>query len=254
MNSPSVPHSRQLSLGYFENCVTHNEIKGKQVYDLSAGSGYIINLFLQQGAQVHPYDLFPGQNRFCPVPCKSIDLQQKFPIESEAAEIVICSETIGCLPDQNFFFEEVSRILKPGGRLLLTLPNTSSLRSRFSQFLGESEHYSIALPNEHTAYVLWNETDKGYFREIFISGILRLRALAALHGLKIDQVVPTRYSSTSYLLMFTYPLIYYFARKNYRRELRAHPEQAETLQEIFELTTSTQVLLSKHLIIEFIKK
>lgn len=250
-----VPHTRENAVRFFEAYLSNNNVKGKKVIDLSAGSGYIINEFHKAGADVELYDLFPGQNTYCPVPCKPIDLQKPFPINTSTADIAILGETIEHLPNQFLFFSQAAKILKPGGILLLTTPNSSSLRSRFSQFLMESEHYSTPAPNETDAFTKWStesETHEGYFSKLFISGILRLRTLAALNGLKIKKVHPSKRSSTSYLLMIYYPALYYFSRKNLKKQLRNDPANESIYREIFKLNTSVDVLLSKHLIIEWV--
>lgn len=253
-----IPHSRALSVDFFEKyVVTHSTVlKGLEVYDLSVGSGYIISLFHEQGANVHLFDLFPENNKFCKAECKPVNLQGNLPIGDEVADIVICSETIEHLPDQYLFFKEVSRILRKGGMFILTTPNPSSLRSRFSQFVGESEHYNSPLPHEHNAFTFWeNASDNGgYFSKLFISGILRLRTLAALQNLKIDQLVKTKSSSTSWLLLLFYPVIYFFSRKTLKKQIKEMPQYESTFQEVFNLNTSLSVLLSKHLILLFVKK
>jgi SAM-dependent methyltransferase len=251
-----IPHSRALALDFFEKYVDAQSLnlKNLEVYDLSAGSGYIINLFKEHGSNVHLFDLLPNNNKFCTVACKPINLQETFPIDNEIADIVICSETIEHLPNQYFFFKEVSRILKKNGKLILTTPNPSSLRSRFSQFIGESEHYNNPLPNEHNAFTLWGSENEGYFSKLFISGVLRLRTLAALQNLSIQQIVKTNASSTSHLLLIFYPFIYYFSRKNFRKQLNEMPQFKNTFEEIFKINTSKNVLLSKHLILIFVKK
>lgn len=247
-----VLHSRENAVRFFRQYLDSNDVRGKRVIDLSAGSGYIINEFHKAGADVELYDLFPAQNTLCPVACKPIDLQKSFPIERARADIAILAETIEHLPNQFFFFTEVARILKPGGRLLLTTPNSSSLRSRFSQFLMESEHYSNPAPNETDAYTKWPGSNDGYFSKLFISGVLRLRTLAALNGLKIKKVYPSNASSTSYLLMIFYPVLYFFSRKNYRKQVRNDPANKDVYKEIFLLNTSTEVLTSKHFIVEWV--
>jgi SAM-dependent methyltransferase len=255
MEQTDVPHSRENAVAFFRQYTSGNQkLEGKKVVDLSAGSGYIAELFHKAGADVSLFDLFPGQNKFSSLSCKSIDLQKTFPIGDQSFDLAICAETIEHLPNQHFFFVETARILRPGGTLILTTPNSSSLRSRFSQFLMESEHYSNPAPNELDAFTRWPESRNGYFSKLFISGILRLRTLAALNGLKIREVHRTKGSSTSWMLMVFYPWIYYFSRRNYVRQKRADAANEQSYRQIFELNTSVGVLTSKHLIVEFAKQ
>jgi SAM-dependent methyltransferase len=254
-STPPVPHSRENAVSFFQGYVKRNAavLAGKSVIDLSAGSGYMASLFENVGAHVQLYDLFPEQNQFAKGTCSFVDLQQPWPIADGCADYVILGETIEHLPDQFHFFKEAARALRPGGTLLLTTPNSSSLRSRFSQFLMESEHYSTPAPNELNAYTRWQETDRGYFSKLFISGVLRLRTLAALNGLRIKKIYPSPASSTSWLLMIFYPLIYYFSRRNLSRQLRHDPEHALVYREIFELSNSINILVGKHLLMEYTK-
>lgn len=245
-----IPHTRENAVRFFADYLDANDVKGKKVIDLSAGSGYIINLFYKAGAIVDLYDLFPEQNTFCPVVCKKIDLQKPFG-DIGQADIVLLGETIEHLPNQFFFFAEASKLLTPGGVLILTTPNSSSLRSRMSQFLMESEHYSTPAPNELNAFTKWPKSNDGYFAKLFISGILRLRTLAALSGLRIKKLHKTKASSTSYLLLIFYPFLYYFSRKNLRLNLKIDPANAAVYKEIFKLNTSVSILTSKHLIVEW---
>lgn len=245
-----VLHSRENAIKFFGEYLKTHDVKGKKVIDLSAGSGYIINEFYKAGADVELYDLFPEQNTFCTVPCKKVDLQKPFGNIGKA-DIVLLGETIEHLPNQFFFFSEVAKILKPSGILLLTTPNPSSLRSRLSQFLMESEHYSTPAPNETNAFAKWPGSDEGYFSKLFISGVLRLRTLAALNGLRIKKVHQTPASSTSYLLLIFYPLIYFFSSKNKRKQIKEDPSNKAAYEEIFSLNTSIATLTSKHLIIEW---
>jgi len=250
-----IPHSREIAVDFFEKYVTQesSHLKGLNVYDLSTGSGYIVNLFHKQNAKVHLYDLIPDNNQFCEVTCYYLNMQHVFPIENDVADLVICSETIEHLPNQYLFFQEISRILKPSGKFILTTPNTSSLRSRFAYFVGESEHYNSPLPTEHNAFTLFGDStnNNGYFAKIFISGILRLRLLAAINKLQINKIVKTQSSSTSRLLLIFYPIIYYFNRKTYKRHMQDMPEFKNTFREIFNISISKDVLLSKHLIVIF---
>ncbi len=246
-----VPHSRENAIRFFESYLKTNDVKGKKIIDLSTGSGYIINEFHKAGAVVDLFDLFPEQNKYCPVPCKKIDLQKPF-AHIGTADIVLLGETIEHLPNQFFFFTEVAKMLKPGGVLILTTPNPSSLRSRFSQFLMESEHYSTPPPNETDAFARWSpQSTEGYFGKLFISGLLRLRTLAALNGLRIKKIHASKRTSTAFFLMIFYPILYYFSRKNYRKQLKEDPSNKKAYEEIFRLNTSVDILTYKHLIVEW---
>jgi SAM-dependent methyltransferase len=253
---PDVPHSRDNAIRFFIDFVQSRKenLHGKIVVDLSAGSGFVANEFYKAGCIVKLFDLFPEQNKFCPIAAQQMDLQQVWPIESNSVDYLILGETIEHLPNQHFFFQEAGRVLQANGTLLLTTPNASSLRSRFSQFLMESEHYSAPPPNEWDAFTRWPGRQDGYFSKLFISGILRLRTLAALHQLKIKHIYPTRASSTSRLLLIFYPIIYFFSRKNFEKQTKQDPRHESTYQEIFRINTSFQVLLGKHLIVEFTKQ
>lgn len=255
-HTQEIDHSRESAVQFFLDYVKTNGtlLSSKRVCDLSAGRGYIARLFEEVGADVHAYDLFPEQNRFLKTSVHKIDLQQKFPIADALMDIVICCETIEHLPNQYFLFQETSRILKPGGIFILTTPNSSSLRSRFSQFMMESEHYGAPAPNELNAFTSWDGGKDGYFSKLFISGALRLRTLAALNQLVLKKIHPTKRSSTSALLLFWYPVLYYFNRKAMKKQIKHDPANEQTYRTIFELNTSMDVLLGKHLIMEFEKK
>jgi SAM-dependent methyltransferase len=254
-NTREVDHSREPALVFFREYTQQYKatFQNKIVCDLSAGRGYIANLFEQAGAVVKAFDLFPDQNKFAKSTVAKIDLQQKFPIEDASIDLALCCETIEHLPNQYFLFQEVARVIKPGGIFILTTPNTSSLRSRFSQFLMESEHYGAPAPNELNAFTSWEGTKDGYFSKLFISGVLRLRTLAALHQLTLKKIHPTQRSSTSVFLLFWYPLIYFFSWKAMKKQIRQDPAHRNTYRSIFTINTSMNVLLGKHLIMEFEK-
>jgi len=253
---PEVEHSREATLAFFRDYTLQQKtfLEGKFVCDLSAGRGYIAQLFEDTGAIVKAFDLFPNQNKFAKSTVNKIDLQQKFPIDDKSIDLAICCETIEHLPNQHFLFQEVSRIIKPGGIFILTTPNSSSLRSRFSQFMMESEHYGAPAPNELNAFTTWEGSKDGYFSKLFISGVLRLRTLAALNQLALKKIHPTKRSSTSALLLFWYPILYYFNWKALKKQIKHDSSNASTYRTIFNINTSMNVLLGKHLIMEFEKK
>ncbi|NJN43225.1 MAG: class I SAM-dependent methyltransferase [Flammeovirgaceae bacterium] len=237
-----VEHSRSQAVQFFKKyCREHaSELKDKEVYDLSAGSGFIIHLFHEAGATIHPFDMHPAQNNQATVPSQHIDLQKDFPIASGLADVVVCAETIEHLPNQLFFFQEVTRILKPGGILLLTTPNHSSLRGRLSYFLMESEHYSVPPPNKVTFKVKFDSGNE-YVNRVFLIGIQRLQTLASVNHLSIFKIHKSKGSFLSWLLLLTYPLIWCRHWITYRKASGKNPESKIAFHESFKLNTSLDV-------------
>jgi SAM-dependent methyltransferase len=249
-----IAHSRANALQFFERYTTveRERLAGKTVVDLSAGTGYIAHLFENAGSHVQVFDLVPEQNRYAHTRCQFIDLQKEFPISTGSVDVAVCAETLEHLPNQFFFFQEVARILKPGGTLLLTTPNTSSLRSRLAQFAMESEHYGHAAPNELDAYVEWG--GGRYFGKLFLSGLLRIRTLAAINKLQLVHSHPAPASSTSVLLLVTYPLLWILNYRVLQKQVRHEPTHAGSFKQIFRYNLSLRTLLNKHLLLEFRKQ
>lgn len=68
----------------------------------------------------------------------------KVPFEDNFFNVVFCNETLEHL---NFHplkvFKEIQRVLKPGGRVLITTPNLTRLNNRIKFLLGKSIYHNI---------------------------------------------------------------------------------------------------------------
>ena len=128
---------------------THKEVfNGKTVIDCPAGSGFSSELLDSVGAKVEAYDLFPEFFKYKEITCKKADLESTLPVDDGYADYVLFQEGIEHLSDQIHALREMNRVLKPGGRLLLTTPNYSNLRAKMSYMLNESEQYKLMPPNQ----------------------------------------------------------------------------------------------------------
>lgn len=85
---------------------------------------------------------------------KSVNVQQYFfddsyslPYEDNFFDIVIAGEIIEHIYDTDFFLEEIKRILKPNGKLLISTPNIASFGRRIFLLLGLSPLIELS-PNE----------------------------------------------------------------------------------------------------------
>jgi len=73
--------------------------------------------------------------------------QEKIPFKSNFFDLIIAGEIIEHIYDTDFFLEEISRLLKPNGYLLISTPNIASLGRRLLLLLGISPLIEIS-PNQ----------------------------------------------------------------------------------------------------------
>jgi methionine biosynthesis protein MetW len=75
------------------------------------------------------------------------DDKTSFPYEDNFFDIVIAGEIIEHIFDTDIFFAEIRRVLKPGGKLLISTPNIASLGRRLLLFSGGNPIIELS-PNE----------------------------------------------------------------------------------------------------------
>jgi len=75
-------------------------LKGKVVVDLPAGSGKMSRFLRDLGATVEPYDLYPEFFKVDGLTCRFADLETKLPIPDSHADYVLFQEGMEHLPDQ----------------------------------------------------------------------------------------------------------------------------------------------------------
>ena len=232
-----------------------NDWKNKIVVDLSCGEGVATYILRRLGATVTPYELSPD---YCKLDDKPLyaDLNKTLPIQSESADIVILQEVIEHLPNQLLAIQEIHRILKPGGEVLITTPSKSCLQARLAYLIFESEHIRSAPWGAVDG--VWGQNEKGekYYGHLWLIGIQQLNTFAKIAGFKKTFVHKTQMSKTSiFLLPFLYPLILLLSLRALYRDLRDHKEsdyKKEKLEQ-FSLNISLKTLLSKYAFISLYK-
>lgn len=234
---------------------------GKDVLDVPAGNGDTAQLMLELGANVTASDLYPEFFRFPSIPCVQANLNGPLPFADASFDLVICQEGIEHMPNQLHLFQELNRVLRPGGRAIITTPNYSNLRTRLSYLLLESEAYKLMPPNEVDS--IWasekaHAISDVYMGHIFFANLTKQRALAALSGLRIVEVHPSRVNYTSlFLLPFYYPwmrLAGWSARRRGLRKGTPSARRPEVYDELAQLNQSLNVLTGGHLIVEYEKR
>ncbi len=250
----SVPHSRVNALKFIHKFLNETDVKLKKVVDISAGTGYVANLWVEAGANVEAFDLYPELLQSKTLNCTKIDLNENLPIPSNYADYVLFMETIDHIPNQYLLLQELARILKPNGKLIITKPNNSNIIGRLANLWLESERSDMFLPNEKSE--IGYDNNRLYLGRIFLCGFQKLRTLAGLAGLKIEKIYPNQISISSILWFLLIGWFFYLRTFITYKKLFAKSDifEKEVLKEQFRTNKNFNVLFQKHLCVSFLKK
>lgn len=105
------------------------------VLDIPCGSGAFLQRLVDGGYAAHGADLQAHPALPEAAVFSAADMNKPLPYEDAHFDAVVSIEGIEHIQRPFDFIRECNRVLKPGGLLLLTTPNTSSLRSRWRWFL-----------------------------------------------------------------------------------------------------------------------
>lgn len=106
---------------------------GDRVLDLGCGDGWMTAQIAAVGAaatgvEVALAAVARARARHPELDFRFAEIDERLPVEDGAFDTVWASEVIEHVADTARWFSEVRRVLRPGGRLLLTTPNHSRLR------------------------------------------------------------------------------------------------------------------------------
>ena len=116
------------------------ELPRGRLHDMPSGSGALSYRLFKEGFDVVACDLFPENFEPTEIPVVRGDLRERFPFEDNSFDYATFVE--GPEHAENPFraFQEFARVLKPGGRLIVTLPNYTNIQSRLRYlFFGSVE-------------------------------------------------------------------------------------------------------------------
>lgn len=188
------------------------------------------------------------------------DMEATLPFGDGAFDIVLCVEGIEHVMDRHRTLRELRRVLKRGGRLLLTTPNLLSMRARAAYF-GAGQRAFKSYIDEHTS--VWGVSDDGsrtYHGHAFLVNYFQVRYSLHHCGFRIAQLRDSNWSPSSLALSVLAPVVgvgtWASQRRavkrfeHYRREGRIPQGAAPPYREMFRHLMSPALLWNATLIVE----
>ena len=153
---------------------------GDHVLDLGCGSGALGHELLRRrlvgfyvGIDVASQAL--NMARTADLTVVKADVSKRLPLATGWADLIYAAEIIEHVFDTDRFVQEMKRLLKPGGRIVLTTPNAASLGRRLLLAMGRNPYLEFAA----------GPHDAGHIR-YFLSGTLH--DVCARNGLNVTSL------------------------------------------------------------------
>lgn len=101
--------------------------RGKKIMDFGFGTGNILDLFSSLGSICYGVDILPEAINRLPKE-KGYELRllrdDRLPFEDKMFDIVVASESVEHVPDEQLILREINRVLKPGGFFIMGVPGS----------------------------------------------------------------------------------------------------------------------------------
>ena len=107
--------------------------------DIGCSQGNLTQFFKKPGAEIYGVDINPlavQESMSKGIKAQRHDIRQSLPFENSFFEVVWMGEILEHVEDTDRLLAETLRVLKPGGKLILTVPNILSLENRLRMLVG----------------------------------------------------------------------------------------------------------------------
>jgi SAM-dependent methyltransferase len=117
----------------------YRDFAGKKVLDVGSGNGYVLSRYALEGADVYGVDITPTGIDLCRRRFELMNLEGNFtvasaealPFEDETFDCVCSIGVVHHTPDTEKALDEIHRVLKPGGRVILMVYHRNSALYQF---------------------------------------------------------------------------------------------------------------------------
>lgn len=234
--------------------------EGGCLLDIPAGAGEESARLVGRGFTVVSADLFaPSAGGAAGSRWVRADCNAPLPFRTAVFDAVLSREGIEHFENQAGFVRECARVLRPGGRLVLTTPNVMHLGARLSGMLTGQRTMRRGLANE-VETLRASAGGRFYHGHIFLIDYFRLRYLMRLAGLTAIEVYTDRFSRFSVASAWVVPMMYAASRAAVaalRRKARRHHRRVappEITAEIMSHVFSPALLFGKRMIVTAVRE
>jgi len=220
--------------------IIQNGKKSQKVLDIPAGNGLLAARLRECGHEAVCADI----NREKP-DYVFADLNERLPFPDREFDTCVCMEGIEHVLDSAALISELCRITRPGGRIIISLPNIQNAYSRLN-FLCTGYFYQF---DPWSSRHLRNGEliDRGHIAPI---SLVQLRYLFRHYGARLLSVTGDRWKK-KWLIPFLLPFLaigWIWARWDFSRQKLVSPDGSlEILHNLF----SPNALFSRSLILVF---
>lgn len=116
------------------------DIKNKKILDCGAGRGTLTKELIERKGDIYAVDIDPKRFNLN-IPFKKADFNDKIPFKKSYFDKVVSIEVIEHLEKSSNFIQELNRILKSGGELIITTPNIHNIKSKIQFFFKSEFHW-----------------------------------------------------------------------------------------------------------------
>jgi SAM-dependent methyltransferase len=119
---------------------------GEQVLDLGCGAGRFVAALCAAGVdavgvEIAEQALARARRNVPDADLRLLDPDGSIPLGHAEIDLVWCSEVLEHVPDTGALLTEARRVLKPGGRLLVTVPDHGLVRRTLIALVRHDAHY-----------------------------------------------------------------------------------------------------------------
>ena len=207
--------------------------------DVPAGEGGVSVAVKEMGFDTLAGDIDPKFFKAKGIECLFMDMNKALPLADESLDYVLCLEGIEHLEDAFQFVRECWRILKPGGRVVISTPNILNLASRLKYLF--SGFYSLCPRpiNEFSHLPVFDHINPVTYYQV--------RYMLHSSGFRMETVTTDLWRRSGVGLLALYPLLRLYSIRTMRKE--TDPQQRVANREIRSQMNSLDLLLGRTLIV-----